>query len=507
MIINTYLPYSIPDEDLNLYIRLKELGYDLYNPNDSFYRDICTPYTTDNKKDVLLSDRRFNYLKNISFCEEGCIYKTYDYINKRVQCECKIVNEIDNNIDNIKFYSNLLLSNFFEIEKFSNIKVIKCFKLIFTKLGQIVNIGSYIFIILILIHIILLILFLQKGKKQLLNIITIALRNNNIQNPIRKKIRNKSEKKNHINNNKIIINKKIIINNHYINIKKQKTNRYMIDKSNNVLNINNSSKKNISSSSASDKNIKKKNTKNNKNSKFFNNREYKLEGKKLDKIYHDIELNSLTYNEAIKYDKRTFFQYYCSLLRQKHLILFTFFSKNDYNLFINKLSFFIFSFSLYFAVNTLFFDDNTIHNLYESEGKLQFIYSILNIIYSTAISSIILFILKFFILSNKRIFELKSFKKELLEFTNIVRNLYIKFIFYFIISLIFLIFFWYYVSIFCAVYKNSQILLIENTICSFIMSLIYPFGLNLLPGMFRIYALRSKNKKCLYYFGNIITII
>ena len=31
----------------------------------------------------------------------------------------------------------------------------------------------------------------------------------------------------------------------------------------------------------------------------------------------DYELNSLSYEEAIKYDKRTYFQLYCGLLKEK----------------------------------------------------------------------------------------------------------------------------------------------------------------------------------------------
>ena len=168
MTINTYLPYTIPDEDLDLFIKLQELGYDLYNPNDSFYNDFCTSYTTDNKTDVLLSDRRLDYFSNISFCEEGCTYKSYNYTNKKVQCECQVENEIDNNIDDVKFYGNLFVGNFFEIDNFSNIKVIKCFKLVFSKIGQIKNIGSYMFISLIFIYFILILLFCKNGKKQLL---------------------------------------------------------------------------------------------------------------------------------------------------------------------------------------------------------------------------------------------------------------------------------------------------------------------------------------------------
>ena len=195
MTINIYLPYSISNEDLKLYIKLKELGYDLFNPNDSFYHDFCTPFTTDNKTDVLLSDRRLDYYINISFCEEGCTYKSYDYINKKVECECGVKEEIDNNIDNVKFYANLLYSNFFEIESFSNIKVLKCFKLVFSRLGETKNYGSYILILLVIIFIIIMILFYKYGNKYLLKLVSIAIRNKFINIPIKRKNKNKIEKK------------------------------------------------------------------------------------------------------------------------------------------------------------------------------------------------------------------------------------------------------------------------------------------------------------------------
>ena len=72
-----------------------------------------------------------------------------------------------------------------------------------------------------------------------------------------------------------------------------------------------------------------------------------------------------------------------------------------------------------------------------------------------------------------------------------------------------MLFFAYFISCFCAVYKNTQIILIKNTLLSFTLSMIYPFGLNLLPGLFRIPALKASNKdkKCLYKISKIIAII
>ena len=48
---------------------------------------------------------------------------------------------------------------------------------------------------------------------------------------------------------------------------------------------------------------------------------------------------------------------------------------------------------------------------------------------------------------------------------------------------------------FCAIYSNTQIHLIKDTLISFGISLLTPFGFYLLPGIFRISALSNRNKK------------
>ena len=156
--------------------------------------------------------------------------------------------------------------------------------------------------------------------------------------------------------------------------------------------------------------------------------------------YNDIELNGLTYEKAIIYDKRSYCQYYCALLQQKHLILFTFVSKIDYNLFTIKLSLFLFSFSLYFALNTLFFDDNTIHKIYETHGKYHLIHSVMNIIYSSLISGVLRFFLKYLALSNKSILDLKHYKnrkKMIKESEKLIQTLNIRFNFFLLLVFFF----------------------------------------------------------------------
>ena len=140
------------------------------------------------------------------------------------------------------------------------------------------------------------------------------------------------------------------------------------------------------------------------------------------------------------------------------------------------------------------------------------IYLIPQIIYSSVISVVINMIVKLLSLSEKSIL---SIKKEdnirlFVEFSKrIKKNLTIKFILFFILNYLLLFFFWYFISCFCGAYTNTQIILIKNTLISFGLSMLYPCGLNLIPGLFRIPALRSEknDKKCLYTAGNLLALI
>ena len=228
--------------------------------------------------------------------------------------------------------------------------------------------------------------------------------------------------------------------------------------------------------------------------------------------FNDEELNTLEYEIALVCDKRTYFQYYWSLLKKKQLILFTFIPANDYNVLSLKISLFLLSFSLYFTINGFFFSDDTMHKIHEDNGAFNIIYQIPQILYSSIVSAIINMILKMLSLSEKNILLIKQEKDINLAFKkskSIEKCITIKFIIFFILSISFLIFFWYFISCFCAVYTNTQIILIKDTLVSFGLSMLYPFGLNLLPGFFRMPALRAKNqdRKCLYKISGLIALI
>ena len=227
---------------------------------------------------------------------------------------------------------------------------------------------------------------------------------------------------------------------------------------------------------------------------------------------NDQEMNDLKYEIALKIDKRSYLEYYWSLLKKKHLILFTFISSNDYNIFSIKVSLFLLSFGLYFSINGFFFSDKTMHKIYEDKGKYNIVYRIPQILFSTIISVVINILLKKLSLTENDILSIKQEKEKekMIEKSKCIKtSLRIKFIIYLILSIIFMFFFWYFISCFCAVYTNTQMILIKDTFVSYVLSMIYPFILNLLPGIFRIPALKDEkgDKACRYKIGQMVAII
>ena len=156
-------------------------------------------------------------------------------------------------------------------------------------------------------------------------------------------------------------------------------------------------------------------------------------------VKKDFELNSLNYLEAIKLDHRNYCEYYISLIKYNHPILFSFAPYDDYNSKIIKVFLFFFSFCLDFTINALFFTDETMHKIYKDKGKFDFLYQIPQIIYSTLISKFIDTFIRFFALSQDDIIEFKRVKvrdKKNMEkrHKKLLRNLIIKFILFFIFA-------------------------------------------------------------------------
>ena len=476
----------------------------------------------------------------MTLCEENCDFNEYDKKTKKAKCKCDIKNFTESseiNFDMQSFYK--YCSNFTTL---SNINVMKCYKNLFAKNGILNNYGSFIILPIVFFHIISYIIFNLRDLNLIRNKIREIVhfrkvfdslnkkKNKDNINEIEQNADNKENKEINYDNKNFIIKRKTILlqDNLSISIGKKEVNNEK-EKNKEINNGLNSPirKKNggrtekkysihliktsdiISNNSSKSINFSQNEKNKEKNISFLNNN---FESKQnIPYIaYNNSEMNNLLYEEALKFDKRNYFQYYLSLIETKHILLFVFYTK-DYNLMLIKINLFLFFFASYFAVNGLFFDDRTMHKIYTEGGKYNFMYQIPKILYSSLISTVINTIIRHFSLSQENILELK--KEKLINIDekafNIEKCLIFKFALFFKMSFIFLLLFWYYISCFCVVYKNTQLQLIKDILIGFALCLIYPLGLYLIPGIFRIPSLKAskKNMKHLYKFSIMLQLI
>ena len=453
--IDVYMPISINEN----------ISYK-YDPNNSYYTDICYTYTTEYGTDITLYDRKNEYNNNNYFlCPVNCKYINYDLENKTVICQCEPQNGI--HLDKSK------VINYFKNLKYtSNFKVLGCLKSLF-KVGLIKNIANYIIFSIIIIYIISVIFFYCKEYKILYNEIDEII-------TIKQNMKINSTK--YLNNIKKIKEDKSTL-------------RFPIRKNKQFSNLLDSFTK-INSDINKINNNKINNNKINNNNKNIRNL-VNIETEE-QKYYNDYEINSINYEEALIIDKRTYCQFYLSLIKANHILFFTFFSKGDYNPQSIKICLFFFMFVLHAFINTLFFNDATMHKIFENRGIFNFIVVLPQIIYTIIICGFLNIIIKQLSLSQKNILEIKYDKNmSNLKIIHVMNCINKKFIFFYIFSFIFLIFYWLYLSCFCFVYKNTQIYLFKVISISYSISFIYPFVIYLFISIFRIASLRTPGK-CFY---------
>ena len=497
ILINYNIPVSINEDEISK-----------YDPNSEYYNDECSLSTSGDGTDMTLSDRQREYNENnMSLCESKCNFTEYNVDSKKSVCMCEIKSKIysiseildsketvskDFNVDNTTTSSS------------SSLSLMKCYNALFSKYGLLTNMGNYILLLMIICFSISSIFFYKVGYTLLCNDI-IQILSTKEQNEQKLNIYNSE-----LNNMNKSIKKK----------KKKKMRRASIRPANPVRKSIKGKIETIDSiNTGKDINVYKSFSKldfkqkpNNEASKVISPsiEEKSKENQNLPIQYYDFELNNFSYKVALEKDKRPFIEYYISLIRAKHPIIFTFIPIKDYNSMITKLGIFLISFGVVYAINALFFNESTIHQIYKDKGAYNFGYFLPYTMASFIIAHIIVIILKYVFLSERNIIEIKNQETrskagEIVD--NVKRCLIIKYIVFYAAGILFLILFWYYLSSICAVYQNSQVFLLINTFISSFLSLLYPFCINLIPTAIRIFSLNDNSREIFYKISKIIQII
>ena len=248
---------------------------------------------------------------------------------------------------------------------------------------------------------------------------------------------------------------------------------------------------------------------NQKDKKENNNNKDKKDNKdevnsKISQIFEldNDEKNELSYEKALKNDDRNFCQYYCFMLQLSHIIINVFCRCNDYNIFSIKLGLLLITFPINLTFNAFFFTSKQIQAV--TINKLDDIsIDVKNLLHSFAasiLSTIFLILLKLLSITHNKIRKIRKIKnidEAKKQSVSILKCLNWRINAYYILSLIFLIFFGYYCLCFCAIFENTQLLLIETMFTSWGFSLLYPFLICFVTSIFRMCSIKFK-KKCCY---------
>ena len=506
-------------------------GYDIFNINDAFYTDDCSSYTSENGTDLTLKDRRNIYFEEINFCDDGCIYESYNFELNVVNCICE---NITNSINHTSFSLNTFFKKFINVFKESNIKLVKCYNSVFDidKLRK--NVGSYVMIGLFGFELIILFLYCESGLISTNEIYEMLIKEKDKKKNINSFNKNKELNRSLNNtaisgtNNEILnLNEKSIIkekikffnispfkqllpiNKNNLEVKQKKINEKEINENNNNKNTSKSiiiyPKKKYGLtyiiSPRKEMGIIIKDILKKKNNNF---KSFILQPKKnldnFDKKIKDDILNKLPYEQAIEKDKRSFSNYYLSEIKNSQSFIFTFISSDDGNNKFIKIILFIFNISMYICWNTLFFSDTSISYIYSQSGSYNYIYFLPKSIVSSILSGLINTIFKLLALNNS--IKLKTsyhkYKKNLLVTQ-------IKLGMFFLLQFFFLLFFWYFTTSFCAVYINSQKHLFKSCLLSLLFSMIFPFFFVIMITILRLVGIRKKSK-ILYNISKFLSI-
>ena len=474
-----------------------------YNPDSDYNNEICFQYTTENNTDIILYEKRKEFNEyNLSLCENNCKY--IGYYSKRAECECPVKLDFNKFLLEDKSVQDNLIYRFQNNHmKPVNFGIFKCFTLLFTSKGYSGNKTAILYAVILSLDFLGALYFCLKGYKNLYSNIKYVSEGGKKSKKSKKLTKVKNEKKG---------KKESLIttgNNPPPKIKKGELSKSKTGKKKDSFKESKElgSKVNAPSSLIDSKNALKNLNEGNLSilNRFKENEAYIFGTKP------EMEINRMPYSEALEKDKRSFGDIYGSFLKTRHILVNI--CMEDNNSFVIEFTIFLFTFGVCLGVNTIFFDDSVIQNIYMLKGTYTNSFHISSkmptIIISSIITSIIKSIILFVALTDISILEIndnngmsmeEKINKALAEVTS-------KSTIFYIINFALLFICWIYAGSFCAVFKNTADFLLLSTAISFSIVLFLPFLYYLLAAGIRKWSLNGGGKEKLYKFSQFFGLI
>ena len=453
--VKVAITYPLPESstfNLSTVTALSSKGIDVFDSSSEFFNDICVPYATDDSLDMPLSLRRKELYQNVTLCDTGCEYEGLDTETNSVKCKCDFSSEIETEVSELDpppFFEGVLAS--------TNLKIAKCIKLMGKGPTYSNNYGFYLMLGILIACLGLMIYYYVYERKVFLNKLVSYTRIENdsiVSNPPHLTKKPYFYERDFFKNNFQDFNNLYVVTD--------------IDNKQTTLDC-------------------------------FNVESFTLDTKKEEKEYID-DYEPFTYDESLEKDQRTFFpMFWTYILSGLELVNILCFS-GEYDSIAIHISSYLLEIALDFTLNAMLFTDDVITKRYERGGGVDMMTTLLLSFISNLISSVIGMLVSKLSEFAMQLEMIKAEIKDEKVYQDLNMRMYkkiirIRLIFYFVLQFIVLIFCFYYVTIFCTVYRGSQVNWLIDCITGIGISLAISIGISFLIALLRYLSLRCKAKR------------
>ena len=509
---------TIPGVDPALVQFFADQDINVFNISDKFYTDICKHYKSPNNKDIPLKLRLQLFFPNVSLCDKGCLSKGVDLKTMESICHCPFTDISQNTFISNVFEFSETLGEIYSFMSNSNFDILFCIKKIFKYKYFKRCIGGYIIMALFLFQVACVSIYFLKSKNKL-KIYIYYISNSYIESlksdlkkepPKKLKLKtegNNKEKKHlktkpnmesfstdknlpsyndkNYKRKKKSINKNITYFSKFANqiiIQNIHNKKNSVDYSN-LTNINSVTSKNIS-------------LKGNNPKKAYNNTKIKE--------YLSTDLNDLDFEDIIEKDKRTFSQYFYESIKEKHLIINSFFIIDNLKPKSIKIIIFLLNIVCCGLINGLMHSEEYLTELYRNNEKDNFFSfiprSLRSLIYTFLILQVLNQVINCFFVEEKKLKGIfirgkQNIKKIKEEIFALIKKIEKQCFIFIVISFIIFAFSWAYISCFNDVYFYTRIDWIKSTLFFILLFQIVSVLICLFETIIRYISIKCKSEK------------
>ena len=206
------------------------------------------------------------------------------------------------------------------------------------------------------------------------------------------------------------------------------------------------------------------------------------------------ELNNIPYRQALRIDKRSFWEILLSVLANQIEFISLFLYRNPYSHYTLTISVYLFELLLDLTMNCFLYTDDVVSEKYHNDGNLSMFTTLSLSFISNVASSIVVFIIakltNYPDIIESIIHNVKDKKKYIENIIRLFKYIKLRLGFFYFLQISIVLVMTYYLFIFCTVYHQSQSSIMVNYIVGACISLAISVGLTLIISILRFISIK-----------------